>query len=68
MIMKNLSQLLTVVKPLQVADGTDVPITDLINDSRLASPGAMFVAVKGVAVDSHRFIADVVTTTSPTYR
>ena len=58
--MKNLSQLLTVVKPLQVAGDTDVPITDLINDSRLASPGAMFVAVKGVAVDSHRFIADVV--------
>ena len=60
MIMKNLSQLLTAVKPLQVAGDTNVEITDLINDSRLAAPGVMFVAIKGVAVDSHRFIADVV--------
>jgi UDP-N-acetylmuramoyl-L-alanyl-D-glutamate--2,6-diaminopimelate ligase len=60
MIMKNLSQLLTAVKPLQVAGDTNVEITDLINDSRLAAPGAMFVAIKGVAVDSHRFIDDVV--------
>ena len=58
--MKYLSQLLTAVKPLQVVGDTNVEITDLINDSRLAAPGVMFVAVKGVAVDSHRFIADVV--------
>ena len=58
--MKNLSQLLTSIKPLKVVGDTNIEITDLINDSRKAAPGVMFVAVKGVAVDSHRFIPDVV--------
>ena len=58
--MKKLSQLLTSIKPLQVVGDTDVDINDLINDSRQARQGVMFVAVKGVAVDSHRFISDVV--------
>ena len=58
--MKNLSQLLTSIKPIKVIGDTNVDITDLVNDSREARPGAMFVAVKGVAVDSHRFIPSVV--------
>ena len=58
--MKKLSQLLTSIKPLQVVGNTDVDITDVINDSRQSHDGVMFVAVKGVAVDSHRFIADVI--------
>ena len=58
--MKNLSQLLTSIKPLKVVGATNIEIPDLINDSRKAAPGVMFVAVKGVAVDSHRFIPDVV--------
>jgi UDP-N-acetylmuramoyl-L-alanyl-D-glutamate--2,6-diaminopimelate ligase len=57
--MKKLSQLLTSIQPLQVVGDTDVDIIDLINDSRQARDGVMFVAVKGVAVDSHRFIPDV---------
>ena len=58
--MKELSQLLTSVQPLQVVGDTHVEITDVINDSRQARDGSLFVAVKGVAVDSHRFIGDVV--------
>jgi len=58
--MKKLSQLLMSIRPLKVVGDTDIEITDLINDSRKAVPGVMFVAVKGVAVDSHRFIPDVV--------
>ncbi|MBQ9555522.1 MAG: UDP-N-acetylmuramoyl-L-alanyl-D-glutamate--2,6-diaminopimelate ligase [Muribaculaceae bacterium] len=58
--MKKISQLLTSIKPLQVVGDTDIDITDLVNDSRQARQGVMFVAVKGVAVDSHRFIDDVV--------
>ncbi len=58
--MKILSQLLTAISPLQVVGATDVEINDVINDSRQAREGVMFVAVKGVAVDSHRFINDVV--------
>ncbi len=37
-----------------------VTIADVINDSRKAAPGVLFVAVRGVAVDSHKFIPDVV--------
>ena len=58
--MKKLSQLLTSVNPLQVVGNNDIDITDVINDSRQAREGVLFVAVKGVAVDSHRFIGDVV--------
>ena len=58
--MKKLSQLLTSIKPLQVVGNTDIDISDVINDSRLAQRDVLFVALKGVAVDSHRFIGDVV--------
>ena len=58
--MKILSQLLSSIKPVQVLGDTEIEITDVINDSRQASQGVLFVAVKGVAVDSHRFIDDVV--------
>ncbi len=58
--MKILSQLLASIHPLQVVGNTDKEITDVINDSRKAAPGVLFVAVKGVAVDAHRFIDDVV--------
>lgn len=58
--MKKLSQLLTSIKPLKVVGDTDIEITDLVNDSRKAHEGALFVAVKGVAVDSHRFIDAVI--------
>ena len=58
--MKTLSQLLVAINSLQVVGPTDIEITDVINDSRKASAGALFIAVKGVAVDSHRFIGDVI--------
>ncbi len=58
--MKELSQLLSSIQPVKVMGNTAINITDVINDSRQATRGALFVAVKGVAVDSHRFIADVV--------
>ena len=58
--MKKLSQLLTSIKPLQVVGDTDVEITDLINNSRKAHEGVMFVAINGVAVDAHCFIGDVI--------
>ena len=58
--MKKLSQLLSSIQPLQVVGNTDVEITDLINDSRKAGEGVLFVALKGVAVDSHQYIPGVV--------
>lgn len=35
----------------------DVNITDITSDSRRVTPGAMFVATRGVTVDGHDFIA-----------
>ncbi len=58
--MKILSQLIKAINPLQVVGNTDIEITDVINDSRQSREGVLFVAVKGVAVDSHRFIGDVI--------
>lgn len=58
--MKKLSQLIQSITPLQVVGNTDIEIEDLINDSRQARQGVLFVAVKGVAVDSHRFIGEVI--------
>lgn len=58
--MKKLSQLLKSIQPLKTIGDLDIEITDLIRDSRQAREGVMFVAVKGVAVDSHRFIPEVV--------
>lgn len=39
-----------------VIGSTDVAITDLQIDSRQVKPGAVFVAVKGGAIDGHQFI------------
>ena len=58
--MKKISQLLTSIQTLQTIGNLDIDITDLIRDSRQVREGVMFVAVKGVAVDSHRFIPDVI--------
>jgi len=38
--------------------GGDTPIHGIAADSRLVTPGDIFVAVRGVHVDGHRFIAD----------
>jgi UDP-N-acetylmuramoyl-L-alanyl-D-glutamate--2,6-diaminopimelate ligase len=35
------------------------PITDVTHDSRQARSGALFVAVKGLTMDGHRFVPDV---------
>jgi UDP-N-acetylmuramoyl-L-alanyl-D-glutamate--2,6-diaminopimelate ligase len=39
-----------------VAGRTDIQVKDVQIDSRLVKPGSLFIAVKGVAVDGHRFI------------
>lgn len=57
---KKLQQLIASITPLQTVGDTNVAINQVVNDSRLVKPGALFIAVKGVAVDSHRFIPDVV--------
>lgn len=57
---KTLKSLLQGLKPLQILGSTDIAIEELIFDSRKAGPGKLFVAVKGVQVDGHQFIPQVV--------
>ncbi len=57
--MKQLKEILDGLKVVKIVGPADVEISDLVCDSRLVSPGALFVAVRGVAVDAHRFIPAV---------
>lgn len=56
---KTLNQLINALSPLQVLGPTDIDVCDVVADSRKVVPGVLFVAVKGVAVDAHRFIPQV---------
>ena len=58
MLLKELLKPLVAEKVVGNTDG--IEIKDLVCDSRRMVPGAMFVAVRGVAVDSHKFIPQVV--------
>ena len=41
--------------------GDDVDVSGIVADSRLVQPGNLFVAVPGVDVDGHQFLAEAVT-------
>lgn len=51
-----LSNLLTVIKPLQVIGSVDIDIAELQTDSRKIGAGCMFIAVRGTQVDGHDYI------------
>ncbi|MDE6717261.1 MAG: UDP-N-acetylmuramoyl-L-alanyl-D-glutamate--2,6-diaminopimelate ligase [Muribaculaceae bacterium] len=51
-----LSHLLKGIRTLEVIGETDKNITDLQSDSRKATKGGMFVAVRGVTTDGHKYI------------
>lgn len=51
-----LSSLLSDLKPLQIIGETDKNITSLESDSRKVEKDGMFVAVKGVSTDGHKYI------------
>ena len=51
-----LSELLQVIKPLQVCGPQDVEITDIQIDSREVKAGTAFVALPGTKTDGHAFI------------
>ena len=53
---QNLRALLKAIAPVEIAGPQNSDISQLTADSRLAAPGTMFVAVRGVNVDGHRFI------------
>lgn len=51
-----LSTLLEEIKPLETVGTTDRNIISLESDSRKAEKDGMFVAVRGVTTDGHRYI------------
>ena len=59
-MVKKLSELAALLEGATVRGNQDIEITDIVQDSRQASPGAMFVALAGAHVDGHRFIPQVV--------
>lgn len=57
-----LSSLLDEIRPLEIIGDTDKNIVDLVSDSRKARKDAMFVAVRGVTTDGHKYIPVVAST------
>ena len=55
MILK-LSNLIQEIKPLEIIGETDKNIVSLESDSRKVVKGGMFVAVRGVTTDGHKYI------------
>lgn len=58
--MKVLKDILYGVKLIDVIGSTSVEVTDLVFDSRKASAGTVFFAVRGTSVDGHDFITQVI--------
>jgi len=54
------ASLLTAIPTARVVSGELKTPADVCCDSRLASPGALFVAVPGFDADGHRFLADAI--------
>ncbi len=58
--MKKLSQLLTLVKPLEIMGDTNIEISSIEFDSRKVKPGSLFVATRGTVSDGHQFISKAI--------
>lgn len=43
------------------ARGPDIEVTAIVNDSKNAAPGCLFVAIKGIAQDGHDYLGQAVT-------
>ncbi len=56
----NLSALLSSLPSYQIQNERDVEISSIVADSRHVVPGALFVAYRGVSVDSSRFIPEAI--------
>ena len=57
--MKKLNTLITDLKPVKIVGNNDIDFTNVVCDSRQRLRGELFIAVRGVAVDAHRFIPQV---------
>ncbi len=57
---KRLKRLAALIEGAQIIGDPDTIVTDIVQDSRQASRGAMFVAMQGAHVDGHSFIPEVI--------
>ncbi len=55
-----LSELIRNVSATEIVGDTQTEIAEIVYDSRQASEGSLFVALKGAQFDGHRFIADAI--------
>jgi len=56
--MKPLAEITTALEVSARSGPADVLITDVCADSRAATPGALFLAIRGFAADGHHFIPE----------
>ena len=56
---KKLGKLAALVEGAKVIGDANLFVTDIVQDSRQATKGALFVCVEGEHVDGHKFIPDV---------
>lgn len=54
--MKALSDLLKDIPVLQLKGDANLPVSEIVTDSRQAVPGCIYVALKGTATDGHHYI------------
>lgn len=57
---KRLKRLAALIEGAQIIGDPDTIVTDIVQDSRQTSRGAMFVAMRGARVDGHSFIPEVI--------
>ncbi len=58
--MKNIKELISNVKVIQILGETSMTVSAIVADSRKAVEGMMFIAVKGTQTDGHSFIPNVI--------
>ena len=58
--MKTVAKILNNVAVMQVIGDKNAPVNAIQQDSRKVVQGDCFVAIRGTAIDSHQFIADVI--------
>lgn len=53
-----LTDLLNSFEHSSIKGDTGIEVTDIVYDSRKASPGSMFVCIKGYVRDGHKYAAE----------
>lgn len=58
--MKQLQEIIQGIKNLQIIGNSDMEVPALVTDSRKATKGCLFFAIKGTQVDGHQYIEQVI--------